>query len=82
MIHRLARNRGETMETPGYNAVPVYIWDRDDIYSEEDNSTQHEEHSVILTGVKQKHNHEVEAQSALPVLRLVPPVTTQVYSYT
>ena len=46
------------METPGYSAVPVYTGDRDDVYMEEDNSTQHEEDSVVLTGVKQKQDHE------------------------
>ena len=45
---------------------------------EEDNSTQHEENSVVLTGVKQKQDHEIEAKSAFPELRLAPPVTTQV----
>ena len=44
----------------------------------EDNSTQHEEDSVVLIGVKQKQDHEVEAKPAFPVLRLAPPVTTQV----
>ena len=58
------------METPGYNGVPVCTGDRDDIYMEEDNSTQHEEDSVVLTGVKQRQDHEVEAKSAFPVLRL------------
>ena len=67
MIFRLARNRGNTMETPGYNTAPVCTGDEDDIYTEEDNSTQHEENSVILTGVKQKQEHKVEAKSAFPV---------------
>ena len=58
--------------------MPVYIGDRDDVYMEEDNSTQHEEDSVVLTGVKQKQNHDVEAKSAFPVLRLATLVTTQV----
>ena len=53
-IYRLSRNRSKTMETPGYNAVPVYIGNRDDVYTEGDNSMQHEEDSVVLTGVKQK----------------------------
>ena len=66
-IYMLARNRGKTMEKPGYNAIPVYTGDRDDIYIEEDNSTRHEEDSVVLTGVKQKQDHEVEAKSAFPV---------------
>ena len=52
-IYRLVRNRGKTMDTPGYNAVPVYSGDRDDVYMEVNNSTQHEEDSVVLTGVKQ-----------------------------
>ena len=52
--------------------------DRDDVYMEEDNSTQHKEDSVVLTGMKQKQDHEVEAKSAFPVLRIGPPVTTQV----
>ena len=39
---------------------------------EEDNSTQHEENSVVLTGVKQKQEHAVEAKSLFPVLRLAP----------
>ena len=42
------------METPGYNAVSVCKGDRDDVYIKEDNSMQHEEDSVVLTGVKQK----------------------------
>ena len=60
-----------------YNVVPVYTGDRDDVYMEEDNSTQHEEDSVVLTGVKKKQDHGVEAKSAFPVLRLVPPVTNK-----
>ena len=51
-IYRLARNRGKTKDTPGYNAVPVYTVDRDGVCMKEDNSTQHEEDSVVLTGVK------------------------------
>ena len=58
------------METPRYSAVAVYTGHRDDVYMEEDNSTQHEEDSVVLTGVKQKQDHEVETKSAFPVLRL------------
>ena len=77
-IYRLARNRGKTMETSDYRAVPVCTGDRNDVYMEEDNSTQDEEDSVGLTGVKQKQDHEVEAKSTFPVLRLAPPVTTQV----
>ena len=77
-IYRLAINRGKTMETPGYNAVPVYIGDGDDVYMEEANSMQHEEDSIVFTGVKLKQDHEVKAKSALLVLRLAPPVTTQV----
>ena len=76
-ISRLARNKGKTMETPGYNAVPVCTGDRDDVYMEEDNSIQHEEDSVVLTGVKQKQDHEVEAKSTFPVLRLTPPVANK-----
>ena len=64
------------MEAPGYNPVPVYNGDRDDVYMEEDNSTQNEDDSVVLIGVKQKENHEVEAKSVFPVLRLPSPVTT------
>ena len=66
------------METPDYNTVLVYTGDRDDVYMEEDNCAQHEEDSVVLTGEKQKQDHEVEIKSAFPVLRLAPPVTTQV----
>ena len=66
------------METPGYNAVPVCTGDRADVYMEEDNSMQHEVDSLVLTDVKQKQDHEVEAKSAFTVLRLVPAVTTQV----
>ena len=58
--------------------MPVYTGDRDDVYMEEDNSTQHEEDSVVLTYVKQKQDHEVEAKAAFFVLRLAPPITTQV----
>ena len=74
-IYRLARNRHKTMETPGYNALPVYAGDGDDVYTREDNSTLHEEDSVVSTGVKQKQDHEVEAKSAFSVLWLAPPVT-------
>ena len=63
-VYMLARNRGKTMETPGYNAVAVCTGDTDDVYMEEDNYMQHEEGSVALTGVKQKQDHEVEAKSA------------------
>ena len=66
------------MESPGYNSVPVYTGDRDDVYMEESNSMQHEEHSVVLKGVKQKQDNEVEAKSGFPVLRLTRPVTTLV----
>ena len=52
-IYRSARNRGKTMETTGYKAVPVCTGDRDDVYMEEDNSMQHEDDSVVVTGVKQ-----------------------------
>ena len=65
-IYSLARIRGKTTEITGYNAVPVYT------------STQHEEDSVVLTGVKQKQDWEVDAMSTVSVLRLAPPVTTQV----
>ena len=34
--------------------------DKGDFYMEEDNSTQHGEDSVVLTGVKQKQDHELE----------------------
>ena len=42
------------MEAPGYNAVPVCARDRDDVYVEEDNSTQQKEVLVVISGVKQK----------------------------
>ena len=42
------------------------------------NATQYEEDSVVLTGVKHMQDHEEEAKSAFCVLRLAPPVTTQV----
>ena len=41
------------MEAPWYNAVPVYTEDRIDVYMEGDNCMQHEEDSVVLTGVRQ-----------------------------
>ena len=66
------------METPRHNAVPVCTGGRNDVYMEEDNSTLHEEDSVVITSVKQKQDHEVETKLAFPVLRLAPPVTTQV----
>ena len=40
----------------------------------EANSLQHEEDSAIFTGMKQKHDHEVEAKSSFPVLRQTSPV--------
>ena len=74
------RNTGKTIETPGYNAVPVCNGIKDDVYTEVDNSTHHEEDSVVLKGVKQKQDYEVEATSVFSVLRLAPPVTAQVES--
>ena len=60
--------------------MPLYTGHRDYVYMEEDNSTQHEEDSVVLTGMKQKQDNEVEAKSAFHVLKLAlaPPVTAQV----
>ena len=66
------------METSGYNAMAVCTGDKDDVYMEEDNSTQCQEDSVVHTGVKQKQDHEVEAKSPFSVLMLAPSVTTQV----
>ena len=57
--------------------MPVCTGESDDVYIEDGNSMPHEEDSVVLTGVKQKQDHEVEATSAFPVLRLEPPVATQ-----
>ena len=65
------------METPGYNAVPVYTGDRDDVHIVEDNSTQHED-SVVLIGVKQKQDHKVKAKLSFSMIRQAPPVTTEV----
>ena len=76
-IDRLATNRGKTAETSRYNAVLACTGDRNDVYIEEDNPMQHEENSVILTGVMQEQDHEVEAKPAFPVLRLAPPVTNK-----
>ena len=39
-IYGLVRNRGKTTEIPRYNAVPLCTGDRDDVYMEDDNSTQ------------------------------------------
>ena len=77
-MYSLARNRNKTMEMCGYNTVQVCTGDRGDVYMEEDNSTQNIADSVVLTGVKQKQDHEAEAKSAFPVLRLAPPMTIQV----
>ena len=63
---------------PVYNALPVYTQNRGDVYMAEDNAMQHEEDSVVLTGMKQKQDYEMEAKSAFCVLRLAPPGTTQV----
>ena len=38
-IYRLARKLGKTMETPGYNAVPVTTGDKYDVYTDKYNST-------------------------------------------
>ena len=65
-IYRIARNSGKTMQTPGCNAVPVCTGDRDDVYMEDNNSMQHEEDSVVLTGARQKQDQEVEAQASIP----------------
>ena len=47
-IYRLARDRGKSRETTGYNAVPVCTGDKDYVYMKED-----EEDSVVLTGVRE-----------------------------
>ena len=47
-VYRLARSRAKITETPGYNAVPVCTGDKDNVYMEEDNSTQHEKYSLSL----------------------------------
>ena len=73
-IYWLAWIRSKTMEKPGYHAMLVYT----DVYMEEDNSTQHEEDSVAIIGMKEKQDLKVEAKSAFPVVRLAPSVTTQV----
>ena len=57
--------------------MPVCAGDRDYVYKEEDSYTQNEEDSVVITGVKQRHDYEVEAKPAFFVLRLAPPVTNK-----
>ena len=42
------------METPWYNAVPVFTGNIDDVYMEEGNSTQHKKDSVVLMIPKEK----------------------------
>ena len=77
-IYRLARNRGKNNGDTWVQCMPVYTGDRDDVYMEEENSTQHEEDSLVLTDVKQRQDHELDTKSAFFVLRQAPPVTTQV----
>ena len=67
---------GKTVETPGYNDVPVCSGDKDGVYMEEYDPKQHD--LVVLTGVKQRQHYEVETKSKFPVLRLATPITTQV----
>ena len=77
-IYRLARKTGKTTDTLGYNAVPVCTEDKHYVYLEEDNSTQHEKDSGVLTGVKQKQHQKEEVKSTFLVLKLALPVKTQV----
>ena len=61
VAYRLARNRRKTTEAPVlYKAVPVYTGDKDDVFVEEEISTQSAEldetNAVILTGVKQQQS--------------------------
>ena len=75
-IYGLARNRGKTTEILGtmlchfvLGTEMMSIWKM---------IIPHKEDSDVLTGVKQRQDHEVEAKSVLPVLRLAPSVTTQI----
>ena len=46
--------------------MPVYTGGRDDVCMEEDNFTQHEEDSLVLTGVKQKPGPWSGRQVSIP----------------
>ena len=64
---RLARNRGKTTEAPVlYKAVSVYTVDKDDVFTEEEISTQFAEldetNTVILTGIKQQQSQSKQPQ--------------------
>ena len=59
------------MEAPVlYNAVQVYTGDKDDVFMEEEISTQSAElneiNAVILTGVKQQQRQSKQTRSAIP----------------
>ena len=67
---RLARNRGKTTEAPVlYKAVPVYTGDEDDVFMEEEISTQSAEldetNAVILTGVKQQQHQSKQTSTGV-----------------
>ena len=59
--YKLARNRGKTTQAPVlYKAETVYTGDNDDVFMEEDISTQSAEldetNAVILTDIKQQQS--------------------------
>ena len=79
--YRLARNTGKTTEAPAlYKAVPVYTGDKDDVFKEEEISTQsaelEETNAVILTGVKWQQSQSKQTRSAFPVLKLAGSTTS------
>ena len=66
--YKLVRNRGKTTEAHAlYKAVPVYTGDKDDVFMEEQISTQSAELgepcAVILTGVQQQQSQSKKTRS-------------------
>ena len=79
--YMLARKRGKTTEAPGlYKAVLVYTGDKDDVFMEEEISTQSTEldetNAVILTCVKQQQIQSKQTRLVFPVLKLAGSTTS------
>ena len=63
-----------------YKGVPVYAGDKEDVFTEEEISTQSAEldetNAVILTGVKQQQIQSKQTRSAFLVLKLAGSTTS------
>ena len=63
-----------------YKAVPVYTGDKEDVFMEEEISTQSAEldktNAITLTGVKLQQSQSKQTRSAFPVLKLAGSTTS------